>query len=213
MDAPFRSSKALQLFPTLVFHHVLQHHAEIERRVGREVARLREERPRWKGRETPWQCAPDLHERPVFRVLVDAAEHAIRIANQALHYQVDGFRLTGMWATWLRKGEHHPPHTHANNFWSGVYYLRCDAPACARLTFTHPNPAARVLLPRMAELTMANATSWSVEAEPGTLLLFPSWLEHHVEAVPEGERISIAFNAMLTGDLLDPDSLQWSRIG
>jgi len=195
-----------------VFQHALEHPAEIGRKLEKEIRRIREQRPTWKGVASPWQCAPDLHERPVFQVLVTAAEHAIRVANQALHYDVDGFRLTGMWATWLRKGEHHPPHTHANNFWSGVYYVRSDG-AGARITFTHPNPAARVLLPRIREVTMANATSWSMDAEPGTLLLFPSWLEHHVNAVAEGERISVAFNAMLTGDLQEPDSLQWSRIG
>jgi uncharacterized protein (TIGR02466 family) len=212
-EPPFRFGRALQLFPTVVFQHGLAHHEELNRRLEREIGAIRDTHPLWKGRARPWQCAPDLHERPAFRPILDAAAQAIRVANTALHYDVEGFRFTGMWANWLARGEHHPTHTHANNFWSGVYYVRCDAPGTARITFTHPNPAARVLVPRMTELNMANAISWSLDAEPGTLLLFPSWLEHHVVAVAEGERVSLAFNAMLTGDLLEPESLQWSRIG
>lgn len=212
-ESPFRFGRALQLFPTVVFQHGLARHEELNRDLEREIRAIRERHPLWKGRARPWQCAPDLHERPAFRPLVEAAAQAVRTANQALRYEVDGFRITGMWANWLAQGEHHPPHAHANNFWSGVYYVRCDAPAGSRLTFAHPNPAARVLVPRMAEITMANAISWSLDAQPGTLVLFPAWIEHHVVAVPEGERISVAFNAMLTGDLLEPDSLQWSRIG
>ena len=35
----------------------------------------------------------------------------------------DRIEITGMWANKLKVGESHPPHTHSNNFLSGVYYL------------------------------------------------------------------------------------------
>ena len=72
---------------------------------------------------------------------------------------------------------------------------------------------SRVLVPRLRQLTMANSPSWSIGAQPGTMVLFPSWLSHHVGMVPEGERISIAFNVMLTGEMLTPDTLQYANLG
>jgi uncharacterized protein (TIGR02466 family) len=207
----FETSRALQLFPTVVFQHTLQHASVLNRKFEKEIGRLREQHPLWKGKASPWQCSPVLHRSPVFQPLVDAVNDAVRTANQSLHYDVDGHQLTGMWANWLRPTEYHPPHQHANNFWSGVYWVRCDG--SAPITFHHPNLAARVLMPRVAQYTMVNSTQWSLEATPGTLTLFPSWLEHYVPAVPEGDRISVAFNVMLRGELGTPDSLQWVDLG
>ena len=36
-------------------------------------------------------------------------------------YLYDRLEFTGMWANKLVKGEVHPPHTHSNNIFSGVY--------------------------------------------------------------------------------------------
>lgn len=198
----FRSVRALQLFPTVVFQVALP--TALPPLVGR-VDALRG------GAPGPWQSAPDLHRDPVFSALLDDLAEAVRMAHHALHYAVDGFRVTGLWANALEAGQHHPVHTHANNFWSGAVVLRCGDPG-ARLTFEHPNPAARAVLPSRTVLDPANSTSWSVPPEPGTLVLFPSWLQHHVPPVRHGDRVSLAFNAVLTGDLLEPASLQWSDL-
>jgi uncharacterized protein (TIGR02466 family) len=210
---PFRFARAFQLFPTLVFQHGVPGHEELNTDLERVIRGIKKKHPLWKGKPRPWQCHPDLHTQAPFAPLVEAVDRAVAIAHEALHYRVEGHKITGMWATSLMEGEQHPAHTHANNFWSGVYYVRCSAPTTARITFMHPNPAAKVLLPQRTELNMSNATSWSLDAEPGTLVLFPAWLEHSVAPIPKGERISIAFNVMLTGDLLEPDSLQFSRVG
>jgi uncharacterized protein (TIGR02466 family) len=212
-EGPFRFARALQLFPTVVFQHGLVGAEALNGALLAEIEAMRRSAPSPAGSDAPWQSAPDLHEREAFRPLTEAVDTAIRVANQGLRYEVDGFRITGMWATWLRAGEHHPVHAHANNFWSGVYYVRSDGPRRAGLTFLHPNPAARVLLPKVAALTPSNSTSWSLDAEPGTMIVFPSWLQHHVPPVRDGERVSVAFNVLLTGDLLRPESLQHARIG
>lgn len=209
----FESSRALQLFPTVLFQYVLQHGATLNRKFEREITRLREVQPLWKGKASPWQSSPVLHEQALFRPLVDAVGEAVRAANDALGYVIDGHRITGMWANWLRAPEMHPPHHHANNFWSGVYWVRVDSAAGAPITFSTPNAASRVLFPNVRELTMINAPSWSLPAVPGTLTLFPSWLTHHVPPVPDGERISVAFNVMPRGPLGTPDSLQFVDLG
>ncbi|MBX2804088.1 MAG: hypothetical protein KTR31_40805 [Myxococcales bacterium] len=209
----FTESHATQLFPTVVFQHRLEHADKLNRKFLRAITKEREAHPTWRGKTSPWQCTPDLHERTVFAPLVQAVERAVAVASEALHHQIDGHVITGMWATWLRAGEFHPPHTHSNNFWSGVYWVRNDEPATASITFTNPNPAAGAILPRLSRNTMSNSQTWSFEAHPGVLLLFPSWLSHHVNPLGEGDRVSVAFNVMLRGDLQTPDSLQFAHIG
>ena len=41
-----------------------------------------------------------------------------------------------MWANKLEKGDTHPPHTHSNNIFSGVYYLEGGS----EIQFFDPRP-------------------------------------------------------------------------
>ena len=51
----------------------------------------------------------------------------------------------------------------------------------------------------MVELTAENTDQVVVRVRDGTLLLFPSWLEHSVDANrSDEERISISFNLMFS---------------
>ena len=53
--------------------------------------------------------------------------------------------------------------------------------------------------PPVVELTAENTDQIVVRVRSGTLLIFPSWLEHSVDANPnEAERISVSFNVMLS---------------
>ena len=51
----------------------------------------------------------------------------------------------------------------------------------------------------MAELTAENTDQVVVRVKNGTLLMFPSYLEHSVDAnMSKDERISISFNIMFS---------------
>ncbi|CAJ1429315.1 unnamed protein product [Effrenium voratum] len=84
-----------------------------------------------------------------------------------------------LWANINRPGNFNKRHDHgsatASLVASGVFYCACSARAPLRL-FSQ-------------EVT-------EVEPEPGMLVLFPPYVEHEVDALPDGagERISIAFN-------------------
>ncbi len=43
-----------------------------------------------------------------------------------LDYKADEIEITDMWANVLKKNETHQPHTHSNNFLSGVFYIDAD---------------------------------------------------------------------------------------
>jgi uncharacterized protein (TIGR02466 family) len=56
-----------------------------------------------------------------------------------------------------------------------------------------------VIRPPVVELTAENTDQVVVRVKNGTLLMFPSYLEHSVDAnMSEEERISISFNLMFS---------------
>ena len=62
-----------------------------------------------------------------------------------------------------------------------------------------PRRQTGVIRPPVVELTAENADQVVVRVTNGTLLMFPSYLEHSVDANASAEeRISISFNIMFT---------------
>ena len=79
-----------------------------------------------------------------------------------------------------------------------MYYVRVDAGA-DRINFHDPRRQTSVIRPPVVELTAQNTDQVVITVRNGTLLIFPSWLEHSVDANPnESERISVSFNVMLS---------------
>jgi uncharacterized protein (TIGR02466 family) len=115
----------------------------------------------------------------------------LRIGSQAVE-------ITGCWATVLARGAAHKAHSHPNNFLSGVYYVR-TRPGSDAINFHDPRTQAGVIRPPVVELTAENTDQVVVRVTNGTLLMFPSYLEHSVDAnVNEEERISVSFNVMFS---------------
>lgn len=123
-------------------------------------------------------------------------------------YDYEDFEITGMWATSLRINESHPPHTHANNFLSGVYFLKA-ADTSAKLIFYDPRPQAHLIRPNKIKITTDNTTIWNIIPKTNTIYLFPSWLLHYVEtSFCDKERTSIAFNIMFKGKIGEINQLE-----
>jgi uncharacterized protein (TIGR02466 family) len=122
-------------------------------------------------------------------------------------YRYDTLEITGMWANMLKKGDSHPPHTHSNNVFSGVYYMEDGAP----IQFFDPRPQASVLHPNLEYTTFDNSSMVQFNSQKGMGLIFPSWLQHWVPTT-EKDRISISWNIILRGDYGQPHTLQNSHI-
>ena len=124
-----------------------------------------------------------------------------------LNYKYESIEMTGMWANKLIKGEVHPPHTHSNNIFSGVYYLEGGS----QIQFFDPRPQASVLQIDVTKVTQSNASMLAFDSQQGAGLIFPSWLTHWVP-VTDKTRISISWNILLRGDYGQPGTLQNSHI-
>ena len=101
------------------------------------------------------------------------------------------------------------PHTHSNNFLSGVYYLEVGDNA-APIQFFDPRPQANILRPRNTP-NWKNCTMIQFNSVQGVGYIFPAWLQHWVPPTNE-ERISISWNIILRGDYGEPGTLQNANI-
>ena len=151
------------------------------------------------------QTKDDLHKKlPSFkRKVFEVTEKICRESK----YRYDTLEVTGMWANMLKKGDSHPPHTHSNNVFSGVYYLEDGAP----IQFFDPRPQASVLHPNLEYTTFDNSSMVQFNSQKGIGLIFPSWLQHWVPTTTK-DRISISWNIILRGDYGQPNTLQNSSI-
>jgi uncharacterized protein (TIGR02466 family) len=189
----------LGLFPTPVWNFRLN--ADSRTQVQDELLPLLErlrpaagERPTDQG----WQSPRDLHRQAECATLVGCIEESVGNILRYLKIGYRAFEITGCWANVNPPGVAHRSHSHPNNYLSGVYYLQAPAGADT-INFHDPRVQAAVIRPPVTELTAANTDQVVVRVEPGTLLLFPAWLQHSVEANDsDRERISISFNMMFS---------------
>lgn len=108
-----------------------------------------------------------------------------------------------MWTNMLETGGSQALHSHANSFVSGIFYLTPSHPAC-KTVFVRPPGGYDFSFrhhTRSATVGPYNAGKYVLpEAEPGDLVLFPSYLYHEVPRNQGDQRITVSFNAI-------PDSL------
>lgn len=193
------SSDVIPMFPSLVWKIQLEVGLQdsLNSKIGAVLADLRRELPPLEAGRG-WQSGQALHRRDELRELVSCVDSGVTSILRFMRIGHDAFEITGCWATVLAKGAAHKAHSHPNNFLSGVYYVRTDAGA-DRINFHDPRRQAGVIRPPVVELTAENTDQVVVSVRSGTLLIFPSWLEHSVDANPnEAERISVSFNVMLS---------------
>lgn len=187
------------MFPTLVWKHQIEPGMRNALHAGitSVLAELRRGLPPLEAGRG-WQSPQTLHERQELRELVSCIEHCSAAIFKFLRLGDAEFEITACWATVLAPGAAHKLHRHPNNFLSGVYYVHTGQGADT-INFHDPRAQASVIRPPVVELTAENTDQVVVRVRAGTLLMFPAYLEHSVDAnLGAEERISISFNAMFS---------------
>ncbi len=108
-----------------------------------------------------------------------------------------------MWTNMLENGGSQTLHAHANSFASGVFYLTPSHPSCRTVFVRAPGGFDFSFKhhTRNAAMGPFNAGKYVLpQADPGDLVLFPSYLYHEVPRNQGEQRITVSFNAI-------PDSL------
>ena len=197
--SPIHESRAMRLFPTVVWRAEIR--PDVHRRINEAiVAKLAELR---RGTAAPaaghgWQSEHDLHELDEFRELIESIGVTVRDVLDYLRIGEVAFEITGCWANVNAPGVAHRMHSHPNNFLSGVYYVRVPRGGDT-INFHDPRSQTGILRPPVVELSADNTDQVVVLVGEGTVLLFPAWLPHSVDANRgDRDRISVSFNVMLS---------------
>jgi len=195
----FDSSHALRLFPTFVWK------ADLKRKLSQAIngdvldrlADMRRSLTELQPGQA-WQSDQALHRFDEFRELVSCINEATTNLLDYLKIGYDAFEITACWANVSAPGAAHKIHSHPNNFLSGVYYAKTHEGADT-INFHDPRNQTGVIRPPVTELNAENTDQVVVKVTDGTLLVFPAWLRHSVDAnLGVGERISISFNIMFS---------------
>jgi len=155
------------------------------------------------------QTEGDLYKLSYFRTLVETAKQINAEILQKLGYKYDKLEMTGMWGNYLQPGQTHPPHTHSNNILSGVYYIETEK-GPSPIQFFDPRPVAHHMKP-VNTPNWQNAAMLQFDAEQGTGLIFPSWLQHWVPPT-KTDRISVSWNILARGTYGLADEYQYANI-
>jgi len=193
------SSDVLSLFPTLVWK--IQLRAEVHEPIDASVLgllhSLRQGLPELRTGEA-WQSGHALHTRQELHELCGCVSRAAASVLQFLKIGSEAIEITGCWANLYAPGAAHRAHSHPNNYLSAVYYLR-TWPGADSINFHDPRSQAGIIRPPVTELTSANTDQVVVRVKNGTLLVFPAYLQHSVDANAGIEsRVSVSFNLMFS---------------
>ena len=139
----------------------------------------------------------NLHAHLAFTSFAKTVKECTKEILHINQYFFEDIEITNMWGNLLSEKESHPPHTHSNNLWSGVYYISAGEDA-SPICFFDPRPSANYLQPKNNP-NWNNSSMLKFPAHVGTGLIFPSWLMHWVPPTPS-ERMSVSWNILLRGD-------------
>jgi uncharacterized protein (TIGR02466 family) len=140
--------------------------------------------------DLPWRI-------PVFGQLLKALDAHVAAFAKELEFDLKGRKLVldSLWVNILPPGGVHTSHIHPHSVISGTYYVTIPEGASAlkledpRLGFMMAAP------PRKAKAKPENRQFAYMKPDPGTVLLWESWLRHEVPVnEAESERISVSFN-------------------
>lgn len=195
----FRNANVLRMFPSFVWKAELapEIHRPLNEAIVHKLGAIEAPLADLKPGES-WQSDHGLHALREFRDLVDLIEPAAKGLLDHLRIGHQGLQMTGCWANVSGPGARHATHSHPNNYFSGVYYVRTQEGADT-INFHDPRPQVGIIRPPVRELTAENADLVAVKVKDGELLLFPAWLQHSVDPNRNPHvRISISFNLMFS---------------
>ncbi len=193
-----------QLFPTLLYQDSIP--ADLVAELDHSVRALAAEDTagkRWSREHgyrgyTSYASLNDLPRRdPAFEDLKRLLDRHVARFAEACAFDLGGrkLKLDSLWVNLLKPGGHHAAHLHPHSVVSGTVYVAMPVGA-GGLKLEDPRLPMMMAAPvRRADAPAGMRTFETVVPEPGTLLLWESWLRHAVvDHAGKSERISVSFN-------------------
>ena len=146
---------------------------------------------------------PDLHksENLDTQLLMEFFEDCLEEYRYTYKLYCDRLSLSLCWFNYApaKSGVGHPLHRHPMSYLSAVYYMTEGAPTYFEDPCT-PRTSDCIDVFRHDAMQAEAGINEKVDAEPGKLIIFPSWLKHYSgRQMLDYDRWTVSFNAMPTG--------------
>jgi uncharacterized protein (TIGR02466 family) len=141
----------------------------------------------------------DLHRDKEWKELFNWFEDCLEEIKVAGQMDCDKISITSSWCNiyYAKDYNYHRPHRHSLSYLSAVYYLTAGAPTL----FQDPLPW-RAEYAQIEVLQHNFSPLEEVSAEPGKLVIFPSWMFHSTKQhADDFDRWSISFNTLPSGNV------------
>jgi uncharacterized protein (TIGR02466 family) len=190
------------LFPSMVWYADIAGAAQMNKRLLADVSELRAKIKSIKrSNELGWHSPTNMHKREAFSPLCECIGRMAETIADSMNMRKDRrLVIETFWVNCNPKYAYNALHDHPQSVLSGVYYVQGDENS-GSLRFRDPRAGKRMNPWPVAEDKKSDRRHWdrvNYKPIPGRLIMFPSWLEHDVEANrSEQERISISFNMNL----------------
>jgi uncharacterized protein (TIGR02466 family) len=147
---------------------------------------------------TSYGSITDLHRRyPHFEELSHKIDKHVKKFARHLEMDLQGgtLEMVSCWVNIMPPNAVHTLHIHPLSVLSGTYYVAAPK-GSGHIKFEDPRMSKFMAAPpKLPGHRARNQQYVSLAPEPGSVVLFESWLRHEVPPnAGEGERISISFN-------------------
>jgi len=190
----------IQLFSIPLYKFKYEGHTEFKE----SVMPYLENEDTWKDSFSPKShihfTTPNLHKLDMFSPIQQFMQTNLELVMENLGYEPK-IQMTGMWGTRHLADQYHHRHNHGNSFLAGIYYLNGNQKSSGT-TFYNVHRSYTQIIPAVKTVRKMRH-DWNHPFEEGTLLIFPSWLEHATS--PNNFKISnsirhiLSFNSMPLG--------------
>lgn len=140
----------------------------------------------------------DLHNKPEFDYLFSWFKECIAEVKEYMEYDCDDLKITSSWfnVAMEQRGHYINYHRHSMSMLSGVYYATDGAGTSFEDPVIHRTQAQLEVLSKKYKGTEV------IDAEPGKLVIFPSWLFHQgIPHIQNTRRYIISFNVFPSGKI------------
>ena len=134
------------------------------------------------------------------RIKIECENH-LRVYTKKVLCINENFYITNSWVTRKERGQSHIWHMHPNSVFSGVFYMNVEGSDCKLNFRAKPQFSPGVLEYSHSEYNQYNSEKWWISVKSGTVVIFPSHLEHGVDQnLLYDNRIVIGFNTFVKGN-------------
>lgn len=140
----------------------------------------------------------DLRKLESFKGLFDWFNQCLEEVRTTMKYDCDSFEITNSWFNVALAGYnmHQNYHRHSMSFFSAVYYLTDGAPTLFEDPVNHRTQAQLEVLRHDYRPSIPSI------AEPGKLVIFPSWMMHSSQMhLDPTDRYIVSFNSLPAGKI------------